>query len=654
MTTPKPPLVWLLLHLLALALSLFPHASMARGTDNHCVSTLCGNLSISYPFRLKTQPQNCGVKSCELVCENNRAIFPAEHGNFYVQRISYANQTFQLVDLNLENDNCSLPLGSLPFNTTSSGEFSRLPGTSNTYTYSGTGIVFDTHIYQEIYVVKCSTRMNKSWSGVNYIDASRCSSSPPAADYFYYFLDGRTTTSGFHHSCTVEARVPISLRTINGLSSFDIYKTLMKGVQLKWIPGFLNDGRLYWNSVLNGLKSSLWVLVGVFLLYIQSIAAFILQDTSMESVLGSPPSKGIQSFFVAITGIILIRTCLGICCLITLVIRKIKARHLAMDEGIENFLRSHNNFMPIRYSYAEIKRITQGFKNKLGQGGFGTLFKGKLRSGKPVAIKLLNESKGNGQDFINEVATVGRIHHVNVVQLIGFCVEGKKQALVYDFMMNGSLDKLIFSTESSSLSWEKMFEVAVGIGRGIEYLHNGCEMQILHFDIKPHNILLDDNFTPKVSDFGLAKSYSVDDSIVSLTAARGTIGYMAPELFYKSIGGISYKADVYSFGMMLIEIVGRRKNLNAYADHRSQIYFPSWIYDRLDLGENIELGDMTENENRIARKMIIVAIWCIQTRPIHRPSMSRVLKMLESEVEVLEIPPKSFVFSTDMSDNDSD
>ncbi|KAK8312537.1 hypothetical protein V6Z12_D01G048900, partial [Gossypium hirsutum] len=273
-------------------------------------------------------------------------------------------------------------------------------------------------------------------------------------------------------------------------------------------------------------------------------------------------------------------------------------------------------------------------------------------SGKFVAVKLLKESKGNGQDFINEVATIGRIHHVNVVELVGFCVEGKKQALVYDFMTNGSLDKFIFST-NSSLSWQKMFEIVVGVGRGIEYLHNGCAMKILHFDIKPHNILLDGNFNPKLSDFGLAKLHSVDDSIISLTAARGTLGYMAPELFYKNLGGISYKADVYSFGMMLMEIVGRRKNLNAFADNSSQIYFPSWIYHQFELGENIELESMTENVNKIVRKMIIVAFWCIQTKPIHRPTMTKVLKMLESEEELFEIPPKSFLFSVDMSSNDN-
>ncbi|XVF18519.1 hypothetical protein REPUB_Repub11eG0029000 [Reevesia pubescens] len=309
--------------------------------------------------------------------------------------------------------------------------------------------------------------------------------------------------------------------------------------------------------------------------------------------------------------------------------------------------------MPIRYSYAEIKRITESFNNKLGQGGFGSVFKGKLRSGKFVAIKLLSRSKANGQDFISEVATIGRIHHVNVVQLIGFCVEGTKQALVYDFMPNGSLDKIIFSTGSSSLSWEKMFEIAIGVARGIEYFHRGCEMQILHFDIKPHNILLDENFNPKVSDFGLAKLYSVDDSFISLTAARGTLGYMAPELFYKNIGGISSKVDVYSFEMMLMEIVGRRKNVNVFTNHSSHIYFPSWIYDRFDKGKNIELGDLTENENEILRKMVIVAFWCIQTNPTNRPSMNKVLEMLESEDELCEMPPKSFLFSQDMSNKDS-
>ncbi|KAL7000649.1 hypothetical protein U1Q18_001802 [Sarracenia purpurea var. burkii] len=182
--------------------------------------------------------------------------------------------------------------------------------------------------------------------------------------------------------------------------------------------------------------------------------------------------------------------------------------------------------------------MTKGFKDKLGEGGYGCVYKGKLRSGSDVAIKILGKSKANGQEFINEVATIGRIHHVNVVQLIGLCATGSKRALVYEFMPNGSLEKYLFSSQEGkfSLSCKQMYDISVGVARGIKYLHRGCDMQILHFDIKPHNILLNENFTPKVSDFGLAKLYPTNNSIISLTAARGTMGYMAPELFYKNIG----------------------------------------------------------------------------------------------------------------------
>ncbi|MFQ6620947.1 hypothetical protein Gotur_001963 [Gossypium turneri] len=152
-------------------------------------------------------------------------------------------------------------------------------------------------------------------------------------------------------------------------------------------------------------------------------------------------------------------------------------------------------------------------------------------------------------------------------------------------MSNGSLDKIIFTEENkNTLGWKKMFDVVLGVAQGIHYLHQGCNMQILHFDIKPHNILLDENFNPKFSNFGLAKLYSVDDSITSLN-----------------------KADVYSFGMLLMEMVGMRKNVNGLADHTSQIYFPSWIYDKLDQGEDLELGDIFDDEKVMVKKMIITA-----------------------------------------------
>ena len=361
-------------------------------------------------------------------------------------------------------------------------------------------------------------------------------------------------------------------------------------------------------------------------------------------------------FHVDLLVIIIIggRTMIGISCLLGYLIYKFRRRHLSADDNIEEFLRTHQNLQPIRYSYSHLKKMTNNFKNKLGQGGFASVYKGKLRSGHIVAVKMLTMSKAKEQDFINEVATIGRIHHVNVVRLVGFCVERSKWALIYDFMPNGSLDKFIFfdGEKSAPLSWDRLYKIALGVGRGIEYLHQGCDMQILHFDIKPHNILLDENFTPKVSDFGLAKLYSTDESVVSLTAARGTLGYIAPELFYKNIGGVSYKADVYSFGMLLMEIVGKRRHMSVHEENLSEIFFPSWIHDKIKQGEDIEIGDAKEDDMKYMKKMVIVALWCVQMKPTDRPSMSKALEMLEGEVELLQMPPKPTLYSHEMSAED--
>nr|POE66396.1 rust resistance kinase lr10 [Quercus suber] len=397
---------------------------------------------------------------------------------------------------------------------------------------------------------------------------------------------------------SIEGTVPTRFPNATGLSVLEIQQELSQGYEFYW-------GYYYFVCSQNNKKYK-W-----FWDSIQFIKVLY---------------GAIRDWFLYEGVFILGRAQLGILCLIAFLIYKFGPGNTFMHDAIEIFLQSHN-LMPIRYSYSQIKSMTNGFKDKLGQGGYGTVFKGKLQSGYPVAIKLLSKSKANGQDFMNEVATIGRIHHINVVQLIGFCVEGSKQALVYEFMPNGSLDKFIFPDRENStvLTWDRIYEIAVGVAQGIEYLHQ---------------------------DFGLAKLYPVDDSIVSLTAIRGTLGYIAPELFYKNIGGISYKADVYSFGMLLMEMVGRRKNLNASVEHSSQIYFPSWIYDKLDQGENLELLNGTEGENKTLKKMIIVAFCCIQMKPMNRPSMSKVLEMLEGPIELLQMPPKPFFGPEEMSIED--
>lgn len=317
---------------------------------------------------------------------------------------------------------------------------------------------------------------------------------------------------------------------------------------------------------------------------------------------------------------------------------------------VEKFLEDYKTLNPTRYTYGELKKITSKFKHRLGQGGYGSVFKGKLSNGIPVAVKMLENSKGNGEEFINEVATIGRIHHFNIARLLGFCSEGTRRGLLYEYMPNGSLEKFIFLKNNDSthrpLSWEQLQAIAIGVARGIEYLHQGCNHRILHFDIKPHNILLDHNFRPKISDFGLAKLCSRDQSIISMTAARGTPGYAAPELFSRNFGEVSYKSDVFSYGMMLLEMVGCRENIDISIENQSQIYFPEWIYNKVRRGEEFGFEiEADHGDEETAKKLSIVALWCIQWNPAERPSMSMVIQMLEGDLQSLEMPPKPFVSS---------
>lgn len=310
-----------------------------------------------------------------------------------------------------------------------------------------------------------------------------------------------------------------------------------------------------------------------------------------------------------------------------------------VDQSLEALLKQYGSLAPRRYSYWEIKKMTHGFKDKLGERGYGGVYKGDLSDGRAVAVKILKASKGDGEEFINEVASISQTSHVNVVSLLGYCLDGSKRALIYDFMPNGSLKKYIYG-DGSLLGLHKLYQIAVGIAKGLEYLHPGCNTRILHFDIKPHNILLDEEFCPKISDFGLAKLCTRNESIVSMLGARGTISYIAPEIISRSFGGVSHKSDVYSYGMMVLEMVGRRKNVKEEVSHTSEIYFPYWAYQHVQLEDDLKLhGIMNKEEEETARKMILVGLWCIQTDPAQRPSMSKVIDMLEGSL-ILEIPPK--------------
>lgn len=314
---------------------------------------------------------------------------------------------------------------------------------------------------------------------------------------------------------------------------------------------------------------------------------------------------------------------------------------------VEAFLEKCGGFAPRRYSYKDVQKMTNSLRDKLGQGGYGSVYKGELPDGSLVAVKILSESKGDGEEFLNEVASISRTSHVNIVTLLGFCSEGSKRALVYEFMPNGSLEKYIFAEgqamDVDRLEWEKIYQIAIGVAHGLEYLHRGCNSRILHLDIKPQNILLDQDYCPKISDFGLSKLSNRKESAMSMMGARGTVGYIAPEVFSRNFGVVSDKSDVYSFGMMILEMVGGRRNIEAGLTNSSEVYFPHWVHSRMMLEEDLKLEwNVNETGKEAAKKMIQVGLWCIQTYPGNRPSMDRVVDMLERRHEALQVPPKPF------------
>ena len=310
-----------------------------------------------------------------------------------------------------------------------------------------------------------------------------------------------------------------------------------------------------------------------------------------------------------------------------------------IERKIEALIVLHGSLAPKRYKYSEVTKITSSLNHKLGEGGYGMVLKGRLDDSRPVAVKFLHDSKG--EEFVNEVMSIGRTSHVNIVSLFGFCLEGSKRALIYEFMPNGSLDKYIYSENPKAvLGWEKLYTIAIGIARGLEYLHHSCNTRIVHFDLKPQNILLDRDFHPKIADFGLAKLCRTKESRVSMTGARGTIGFIAPEVHSRTFGVVSTKSDVYSYGMMLLEMVGGRKNVSSVAQKSSEKYFPHWIYDHFGQGDGLQACEVSSENEGIARRMSVIGLWCIQILPMHRPTITKVLEMFERGLDELDMPPR--------------
>jgi serine/threonine protein kinase len=320
--------------------------------------------------------------------------------------------------------------------------------------------------------------------------------------------------------------------------------------------------------------------------------------------------------------------------------------------------------LPTRFTHDEIEDMTNSFRIKIGAGGFGAVYKGELPDGSEVAVKRIEGVGMQGKrEFCTEVAVIGNIHHINLVRLRGFCTQGQRRLLVYEYMNRGSLDRSLFRPTGPLLEWKERMDVAVGAARGLAYLHFGCDQRIIHCDVKPENILLADGGQVKIADFGLAKFLTPEQSGL-FTTMRGTRGYLAPE--WLSNTAITDRTDVYSFGMVLLELVRGRKNRSEHVSDgggegsnssngttgsssrgAKSDYFPLAALEAHEAGQYAELADPRLQGRVVAEeveRVVKVALCCLHEDPHLRPSMAVVVGMLEGSIALWEPRVQSLGF----------
>ncbi|CAA6672597.1 unnamed protein product [Spirodela intermedia] len=393
-------------------------------------------------------------------------------------------------------------------------------------------------------------------------------------------------------SCHMVSSVPLTCQSLEAWTSVeDIFKVLAKGFFLDrrspWLGNFQkirSKMNTLIDSTFRSIPGSLTIGILTIPMAIESAFFRCILQQSFSWHLGRTISVILTILLLVginIIGLSLLGNLIGMpLCVFVALLRKFQEEHAFVDI-VEKFLKNQNMLTSARYTYPEILIITNPFERKLGQGGFGSVFQGKLHGGYLVAVKMLCDSKFNGEDFINEVSTIGRIHHINVMQLIGYCSEGPRRALVYEYMPNGSLDKYV------------------------SFRLRACEA------------------VPK------------EQSLVPISAARGTMGYIAPELLSRNFGPVSYKSDVYSFGMLLLEVAGTKKNLEAVTGKSSETYFPDWVYHRLTKEQELEEG-VDGKMGEIERTLCIAGL-------------CSVVEMLEGRTPDLQVPARPFFPSSENS-----
>ncbi|KAL7142752.1 hypothetical protein ABFS83_08G144900 [Erythranthe nasuta] len=318
---------------------------------------------------------------------------------------------------------------------------------------------------------------------------------------------------------------------------------------------------------------------------------------------------------------------------------------ISLHDSSEIVLRSDMDKVKIEelplYSFEMLAVATDYFdlRNKLGMGGFGPVYKGKFTNGNEIAVKRLSTSSGQGLDeFMNEVVVISKLQHRNLVRLLGCCVEKEEKMLIYEYMQNRSLDVFLFDSTSDVLDWRKRFNIIEGIGRGLLYLHRDSRLKIIHRDLKPSNILLDEHWNPKISDFGMARIFGGNQDQANTGKVVGTYGYMAPE--YAMGGRFSEKSDVFSFGVLVLEIISGRKNTSFYNDEFSLglLGFAWKLWNEDNVVEMIDTRISSPDFQTEIMRCLHIGLLCVQEFAINRPNISTVLSMLSSEIVDLQLP----------------
>ncbi|ESQ28131.1 hypothetical protein EUTSA_v10018598mg [Eutrema salsugineum] len=310
-----------------------------------------------------------------------------------------------------------------------------------------------------------------------------------------------------------------------------------------------------------------------------------------------------------------------------------------LEDDIEKIAALEQKVFPFQVLVSATKNFHQ--THKLGEGGFGPVFKGRLPDGRDIAVKKLAQASRQGKnEFVNEAKLLAKVQHRNVVNLWGYCTHGDDKLLVYEYVVNESLDKVLFkSNRRSEIDWKKRLEIITGIARGLLYLHEDAPNCIIHRDIKAGNILLDEKWVPKIADFGMARLYQEDATHVN-TRVAGTNGYMAPE--YVMHGALSVKADVFSFGVVVLELISGQKN-SSFSLRHPDLTLLEWAYKLYKKGRTMEIIDpeIAASADLDQVKLCVqIGLLCVQGDPHQRPPMRRVSLLLSRKPGHLEEPER--------------